>query len=581
VSRVKEGRVEIEPRLAKAGAAVDDRFHAAGTARGALRKVFPDHWSFFLGEIALYSFIVLLITGTYLTFFFKPDMSQIVYHGSYVKLDGVTMSQAYASTLNISFDVRGGLLVRQVHHWAALVFIAAIAVHAMRIFFTGAFRKPRELNWVIGTVMFALACVEGFAGYSLPDDLLSGTGLRIAEGIMQSVPIVGTYLTFFLFGGQFPGTDIIPRLYIAHVLLLPGLILALVAGHLFAVWHQGHTQWAGPKRREDNEYGPSMFPIFMMKTTSLFFFVFGIFAALGTAAQINPIWLFGPYNPAISSNGSQPDWYFAFVEGSLRLMPPADWNFLGHTVAWSVLLAAVVVPLAFFALMAGYPLFERWVTGDARYHHLLDRPRNMPARTALGTAVVTQAAVLQLAAADDVIAFHLGIPVEDLAWTLRGAFFIAPALAFWVTRHVCVALQRADRRLLQDGTVTRISARPASRAASVTGVAGSTGEDSESAIGYVGTGPAVPEEDRTRLATRRPDELITPVPRHLVPLPTPRRAAGQVRARLNHLYLLTRLEHASPDGTGQQDSADGAGEASMKERTTDVANDHEQHERRP
>ncbi len=541
--------MDIEPRLRKAGGAVDDRFRAAGAARGALRKVFPDHWSFFLGEIALYSFIVLLLTGTYLTFFFQPSMQQLVYHGSYVKLDGVAMSQAYASTLNISFDVRGGLLMRQIHHWAALIFIAAIAVHALRIFFTGAFRKPRELNWVIGTTMFALACAEGFAGYSLPDDLLSGTGLRIAEGIMLSVPIAGTYMAFFLFGGQFPGVSIIPRLYIAHVLLLPGLILALVTGHLFAVWHQGHTQWAGPKRREGNEYGPSMFPLFMMKTTSLFLFVFGALAVLGTIAQINPVWLFGPYNPVVSSNGSQPDWYFAFVEGALRLLPGLDWSFLGHTVAWGVLLSAVAMPLVFFAAMGSYPFVERWATGDARFHNILDRPRNMPARTALGVAVVTQAIVLQLAAADDVIAFHLSMPVEDVAWTLRGAFFIAPALAFWLTRPVCVALQRADRRRRRGGVPSWIAMRSADGLS-----AGAA--DGHGSVGYTAVSSPLSEEDQVRLAARRPDELITPIPRHLIPLPTPRRAAGQVRARLNHFYLLSRLEHPLPGGTGQPDGSE-------------------------
>jgi ubiquinol-cytochrome c reductase cytochrome b subunit len=547
--------LDVERRLRKAGGAVDDRFHAAEAARGALRKVFPDHWSFFLGELALYSFLILLLTGTYLAFFFKPSMAEIVYHGSYVKLDGVSMSQAYASTLNISFDVRGGLLMRQIHHWAALIFIAAIAVHALRIFFTGAFRKPRELNWVIGTGMFALAAVEGFAGYSLPDDLLSGTGLRIAEGITLSVPIVGTYVTFFLFGGSYPGMSIIPRLYIAHVLLLPGLILALVTAHLMAVWRQGHTQWAGVKQREGNETGPPMFPVFLMKTTSLFLFVFGALAALATIAQINPIWLFGPYSPVFSSNGSQPDWYFAFVEGSMRLMPAAETNFLGHTVAWDVFLPAVLMPLVFFVLMGSYPFFERWVTGDARFHHILDRPRNMPPRTALGVAVIAMAVDLELAGAQDVIAFHFNMPVEDVNWTLRGGFFVFPLAAFWVTRHVCVALQRDDRRRLRAGSVTGISVQPAAPSAAAADGAGP--------IGYAGDGSPVPEEERARLVTRRPDELVTPIPRHLVPLPTPRRAAGQLRARLNHLYLLTRLEHAPTDRSGQPDgSADGAGDKS-------------------
>ncbi len=542
--------MDIEPRLREAGGAVDDRFHVAKAARGALRKVFPDHWSFFLGELALYSFIILLLTGTYLALFFRPDMTQIVYHGGYVKLDGLPMSEAYASTLSISFDVRGGLLMRQIHHWAALVFISAIAVHALRIFFTGAFRKPRELNWVIGTAMFALAAVEGFAGYSLPDDLLSGTGLRIAEGITLSVPIVGTYLTFFLFGGQYPGTSIIPRLYIAHVFLLPGLILALVTAHLMAVWHQGHTQWAGVKQREGNEVGPPLFPVFLLKTTSLFFFVFGLIAALATVAQINPVWLFGPYNPAISSNGSQPDWYFAFVEGSMRLMPAAETNFLGHTVAWDVFLPAVVLPLVFFALMGAYPFLERWVTGDGRFHHILDRPRNMPARTALGAAVVAMAVDLQLAGAQDVIAFHLDMPVEDVNWALRAGFFVLPLAALQVTRHVCVALQRADRRRLRAGTVTRIS---------VQHTAGAEGAEGGAVpAGYAGTGSPVPEEEKARLVTCRPDELITPIPRHLIPLPTPGRAAGQLRARLNHAYLLCRLEHAPVDGAGQADAADAA-----------------------
>src|SRR5215472_9710771 len=205
-----------EKAVTATGGWFDDRLHGAPIFRKWFRKIFPDHWSFLLGEIALYSFVILLLTGTFLTLFFKPSMTDIVYHGSYTKLDGVRMSEAYASTLNISFDIRGGLLMRQVHHWAADVFVAAIIAHWLRIFFTGGFRKPREVNWLIGVTMLALGIVEGFAGYSLPDDLLSGTGLRILEGVMLSIPIVGTYVTMFIFGGQFPGNIFIPRLYIVH-----------------------------------------------------------------------------------------------------------------------------------------------------------------------------------------------------------------------------------------------------------------------------------------------------------------------------------------------------------------------------
>ena len=561
--------MKVEPVLRKTGGAIDDRFHAADYGRRALRKAFPDHWSFFLGELALYSFIILIITGIYLTLFFKPSLTDIVYHGSYTNLDGVHMSEAYASTLDISFDVRGGLLVRQIHHWAALIFVGAIAMHALRIFFTGAFRKPREVNWLIGTTMFALASVEGFAGYSLPDDLLSGTGMRIAEGIMASIPIVGTYVVFFFFGGQYPGESFVPRLYIAHVLLIPGLILALVTAHLMVLWHQGHTQWPGKREREHVEVGAQMFPVFMLKTTTLFFFTFAILAVLATVAQINPIWLFGPYNPLNVSNGSQPDWYFAFLEGSLRLMPGVESNVGGHTFVWNAFIPAVLLPILFFVLMVGYPFFERWVTGDNRPHNVLDRPRNTPTRTAVGVAVIVSAAVLQISGGDDVISFHLGLADEDLVWVLRVGFFVFPVIAFLVTRRVCVALQRADRRRLRAGRpFSIVSQSPDGTAVTsrADGTAVTSGADGARA--YAPVSRPVSGDERERMITHRPDELIRPIPRHLVPLPTPRRVLEQVRARVNHYYLLSWLETPYKDG-GPPDTPGGGHRGRTGEGTSD------------
>ncbi|HEY1706167.1 MAG TPA: ubiquinol-cytochrome c reductase cytochrome b subunit [Trebonia sp.] len=552
----------VEKALTTAGGAIDDRFGAAGPARRALGKAFPDQWSFFLGELALYSFIILILTGTFLALFFHPSMAEIVYHGSYTKLDGVSMSEAYASTLNISFDIRGGLLVRQIHHWAALVFLGAIAVHALRIFFTGAFRRPREVNWVIGTVMFALGAVEGFAGYSLPDDLLSGTGLRIAEGIMESIPIVGTYFTYFFFGGGYPGQASVPRLYIVHVLLIPGLILALVTAHLMAVWHQGHTQWPGTRQREHTEVGSPMYPLFLLKTTSLFLFTFGILTVLATMAQINPVWLFGPYDPLSVSNGSQPDWYFAFVEGALRLMPGVETNVAGHTIVWNVLVPAVLLPTVFFAGMIGYPFFERWVTGDRRPHQVLDRPRNVPARTGLGAAILVSAGVVQAAGGDDVIAFHLGLAVEDVVWVLRIGFFVFPVVAFLVTRRACVMLQRADRRRLRAGRTFAVVSQEASSPQTHSPRAGGQEADGTSpGRAYVPVSRPVSDEERERLDARRPDELIRPIPRHLVPMPTPGRVLEQVRARVNHYYLLSWLETPYKDGTPPETPGDHRGRA--------------------
>ncbi|HEY9440887.1 MAG TPA: cytochrome b, partial [Streptomyces sp.] len=294
--------------------AVDARLPFIGAARSLTRKAFPDHWSFLLGEIALYSFVVLILTGIYLTLFFQPSMTETVYDGSYGPLQGVRTSQAYASTLRISFDVRGGLLMRQVHHWAALVFLAAIGAHMLRIFFTGAFRRPREVNWMVGVTMFLLALLEGFAGYSLPDDLLSGTGLRTAQGIMLSIPVAGTYLSFFVFGGEFPGDDIVSRLYPVHILLVPGLLIGLVTLHLLLIVHLKHTQWAGPGRTGRNAVGKPFFPHYLAKSGGLFFLVFGVLTVLGAVAQINPVWDYGPYRTDQVSTDAQPDWYVGFLE---------------------------------------------------------------------------------------------------------------------------------------------------------------------------------------------------------------------------------------------------------------------------
>ncbi|MFJ9722148.1 cytochrome bc complex cytochrome b subunit [Streptomyces sp. NPDC101209] len=420
-----------------------------------LRKAFPDHWSFLLGELALYSLLVLVLTGVWLTFFFHPDMREVVYDGSYVPLRGVRVSDAFDSTLRLSFDVRGGLLMRQTHHWAALVFLAAIGLHLLRIFFTGAFRRPREVNWIIGVTLFVLALAEGFAGYSLPDDLLSGTGLRIAQGIMLSIPVVGTYLAMFVFGGQYPGHDIVPRLYGLHVLLLPGALIGLVTVHLILVFHLKHTQWRGPGRTPDNVVGKPLYPQFSASSGGLSAIVFGVLALLGGLAQINPVWTYGPYRPDQASTGSQPDWYVGFLEGALRLVPPWETNLAGHTLMWNVLLPAVVLPGLLFLALYAYPFAEQRLTGEwHQERHLCDRPRDRPVRTALGAAGVTFFAVLLLAGGNDVMAQSFRVSVNTLTWILRTALVLAPVAAFLLTRRLCHALTDAERERLAEGEET-------------------------------------------------------------------------------------------------------------------------------
>ncbi|MET8628728.1 ubiquinol-cytochrome c reductase cytochrome b subunit [Kitasatospora sp. NPDC004669] len=422
--------------------------------RELLRKVFPDHWSFLLSELALYSFVVLLLTGVFLTFFFTPSMGEIVYDGSYLPLRGVRMSEAYASTLHISFEVRGGLLVRQIHHWAALLFVAAICVHLLRVFFTGAFRRPRELNWVIGVTLFNLALLEGFSGYSLPDDTLSGTGLRIAEGVLLSVPVVGTYLSFFAFGGEFPGHAIIPRLFSMHILLVPGLLLALIGAHLTLVVVLKHTQWAAPGRTNRNVVGLPFFPQFLARTIGLAFAVAGVLALSALLAEINPIWRYSAYRPDIAGAGAQPDWYIGFIEGALRLMPAAETGVLGHTVSWSAFLPALVVPGLLFGVLFVYPFVERWITPGDGEHHLCDRPRDKPTRTALGVAGIAFYTVLLIAGGNDVIAYTFDVSVNALTWVLRAALVLLPPLSFVLTRRLCLALQARERARLLDGDET-------------------------------------------------------------------------------------------------------------------------------
>ncbi|WP_433255227.1 cytochrome bc1 complex cytochrome b subunit [Streptosporangium sp. CA-135522] len=445
--------------IASTSSFIDDRIGAGNFLKRNLRKVFPDHWSFLLGEIALYSFIVLLLTGTFLTFFFKPTMGHVVYEGSYEPLKGVMMSEAYASSLHISFDVRGGLLMRQMHHWAALLFVAGMMVHALRVFFTGAYRKPRELNWLIGVGLLTLALAEGLTGYSLPDDLLSGAGLRITEGVAISLPLVGTWITFFLFGGEYPGEDVISRFYSLHILLIPGILLSLITAHMILMWVQKHTQMPGKGRTNNNVVGAPFYPAFMAKAGAYFMFTFGTIALLGTFAQINPIWLFGPYTPADISAGSQPDFYMGFLEGALRLMPSWEINFLGFTLPMSVLIPALVPMGIIMTGLALYPFIEQWVTGDRSEHHVADRPRNNPHRTSIGISAVTFYGVLWLLGANDELASFFHVSLNMTTYVGRVLIFVGPLVAYIITYRICLGLQRSDAAVIGHGVESGVIKR--------------------------------------------------------------------------------------------------------------------------
>ncbi|QLY33564.1 cytochrome bc complex cytochrome b subunit [Nocardia huaxiensis] len=437
---------------------MDERYHLAAFAKRSINKVFPTHWSFLLGEIALYAFIILLLSGVYLTLYFDPSMSETVYNGAYQPLRGVTMSRAYETALDISFEVRGGLFVRQVHHWAALLFAASIIIHLFRIFFTGAFRRPREANWVIGSLLLILAMFEGFFGYSLPDDLLSGTGLRAAfSGIVIGTPVIGTWIHWLMFAGDFPGTIIIPRLYIAHVLLFPGIILALIGAHVALVWYQKHTQFPGPGRTEKNVVGARIIPVFAADQGAFFAFTLGVVAIMGGVLQINPIWNLGPYNPSQVSAGSQPDFYMMWTDGMARLMPP--WElYLGRYTIPAPFWVALIMGLVFTVLIA-YPWIEKRLTGDYAHHNLLQRPRDVPVRTAIGSMAIAFYLVLTLACVNDILALQFSISLNATTWFFRIALLIVPPIAYFVAYRFCIGLQRSDRAVLEHGVETGVIKR--------------------------------------------------------------------------------------------------------------------------
>ncbi|MGX7825842.1 cytochrome bc1 complex cytochrome b subunit [Actinokineospora sp. 24-640] len=437
----------------------DDRYRLAGGMRRQFNKVFPTHWSFLLGEIALYTFIILLLSGTYLALFFDPSMQEVVYDGSYVNLRGVEMSRAYESTLEITFDVRGGLIARQIHHWAALLFVAAMIVHMIRVFFTGAFRRPRELNWVLGVLLLVLGMFEGFFGYSLPDDLLSGTGIRATlSGIVLSLPVIGTWTHWLLFGSEFPGVEIIPRLYTLHILVIPGIMLALIGVHLALVWYQKHTQFPGVRRAETNVVGVRIVPIFALKAGAFFAVVGGVTVVMSGLFQINPIWHLGPYNPSQVSAGSAPDFYMMWADGLLRIWPP--WEvYLGDYTIGAVFFAGVGGLGILIGLLLFYPWIERKLSGDRAHHNLLQRPRDVPVRTALGAMALSTYMILTLSSVNDVIALFFNVSLNATVWAGRIGLLVVPPLAYYIAYRVCLGLQRSDREVLEHGVETGIIRR--------------------------------------------------------------------------------------------------------------------------
>jgi ubiquinol-cytochrome c reductase cytochrome b subunit len=405
---------------------------AAGSARAALRRAYPDRWAFLFGEIALYCLVVLVITGLFLSVFYIPDVrGQITYQGPYAPLRGQPVTGAFNSVMRISFEVPAGLLVRQTHHWASLVFVAAVVLHLCRIFFTGAFRRPRQRVWVVGIAVLLLAMAQGLAGHSLPDDLLSGFSLQILWSAVLAIPVLGPEVAFLLFGGEAPSPEAIPRLFVLHTMLLPALLVGLLAVHLWrVVRHRRHPE---PVRRQGGR---------TLASLGLLLLVAAVLTLLGGVAQINPVWQLGPSHPARATSPAQPDWYLAFLDGLVRLAPPWSFELFGYTIS-ELLGPALLFPAVAFGILTLWPWIERRLGGDHARHDLLDRPRDAPLRSAVGAAGLTMFLVAFLAAGNDILAVLLHLPLEAVTRLLQWLFVLGPVVAGLVTSSVCRSLRRS------------------------------------------------------------------------------------------------------------------------------------------
>ncbi len=425
---------------------LDTRLHLAKFVKRAMNHVFPDHWSFMLGEIALYSFVILVMTGTFLAMFYNSSADEVVYNGSYFPLAGLRMSAAFESVLHISFDVPAGLLIRQMHHWAALIFIAAIVAHLARIFFTAAYRRPREINWMVGVSLLGLGLINGYLGYSIAGDLLSGAGLRVNYSILLSVPVIGEWLAFLFLGGTVPSSATLPRFYSLHIYLVPALIALLVAVHVGIIWRQMHTNYPGPRRTDRSIVGSRLWPSYAFKSLGLFFILLGFIAMLGGLVQIDPLWVYGPYDPIAIVPGAQPDWYLGWVEGAMRLFPAVNVRLGGYLIP-EVFFPAMLFPLILFALLYAYPFLEQLFSFDDQSHHVLRLPYEQPINTAIGCGVFVFLFILLIAGGDDVIAVATGTSVITIREVLRVLVLVVPVATAIVAYLICIRTRRRHEGL--------------------------------------------------------------------------------------------------------------------------------------
>jgi ubiquinol-cytochrome c reductase cytochrome b subunit len=416
-------------RAARLIDAIDARLHLRGPARSVANKVFPTNWSFLLGEVAVFALVILVLTGTFLTFFYRPSVDPVLYTGSNPVFAGRELPAAFESIVRMSTDVNAGLLFRRLHRGASHLFIATVVLHMLRILFTGAFRRPREVNYFLGIVLLTLTFGAGFTGYSLPYDSLAGTGIRIAYSELLSLPLIGDRVAFWIFGGAFPTGDVIPRFFVLHVMVLPAAIIGAVTVHLLIVYVQKHTQF--PRLGIDGHklvLGKPLWPLQFAESASLFLWTGGVVAAAAVLIPWSDVTLLGPYVPGEVGNNAQPDWFMFWLEGMLRIFPPLEFGILDVVVISGPFVAGILLPGLIFTVLGAYPFIEKRVYRLEGEWHVLQNPLEIPLRAGVMLGFWSFLLILSAAATNDILSRMFGVPVEIVTWAFRSAVIVVPVV---------------------------------------------------------------------------------------------------------------------------------------------------------
>ncbi|MEF8822179.1 MAG: cytochrome bc complex cytochrome b subunit [Halovenus sp.] len=463
----------------------DDRLDLEG-GRSILGKAFPAEDSFLLGEVALFCFVLLVLSGMFLGFFYEPSISNVEYEGSVAEYQGEEMPESYVSVLNITYDVPFGMLLRRMHHWAAHLMVASMALHMLRVFFTGAYRNPRELNWVVGTALAGATMFAAYTGYALPFDEFASTAVGIGYNVALSIPIIGETVANIAFGGSFPSSATIPRFYFLHILVLPLVIAGLIGVHMAILVRQKHTEAqrdedvmpAGPTRaavdrrtavegdsasggtaadggspsdsgtaadggavahgggatksrsrqvdRDDDSVvvGLPAFPNQVAVSAVVFFLTLATLSLLAGFLPVHNIAEYGPNDPASTPSLIMPDWFLMWGYGFLKLIPSwMSFDLLGIHFS-AEFIGGLLLPGIIFGVVALWPFIDY----DEKPVHFTADPLERPFQTAVGVAAVLFIMIASIAGMDVIVADIVGMSTAQLKPYFIGSLIAIPIL---------------------------------------------------------------------------------------------------------------------------------------------------------